>query len=124
MASLDLSNAFGSLPHWVIFEALRLAGGGEDFINIIKDLYTDAIIQYKTSAGLSTPRVATTEVKQGDPLSRVLFIIAIDFLLRRIQKEGSCRDPSARNLFRYNLAYADDMLLMAKDAGTLQALLK
>lgn len=29
-ASLDISNAFGSLPHWVIFEALKYAGAGEE----------------------------------------------------------------------------------------------
>lgn len=55
MASIDLSNAFGSLPHWVKFEALRLAGVGEDFIMIIKDLYTNAVTQYNTSASISTP---------------------------------------------------------------------
>lgn len=38
-ASLDISNAFGSLPHWAIFEALRHAGAGEDFIHIIEDVY-------------------------------------------------------------------------------------
>lgn len=43
MASLDLSNAFGSLPHWVIFEALRIAGAGEDFINIVKDFYRNSV---------------------------------------------------------------------------------
>lgn len=53
----------------------------------------------------------------------MLFIIAIDFILRKIQEEGSCRDPSLRNLFHYILTYADDVLLMAKDAITLQALL-
>lgn len=66
MASLDMSNAFGSLPHWVIFEALRIAGAAEDFINIVKDLYRNSITQYKTSDGLSTPRVASTGVKQVD----------------------------------------------------------
>lgn len=50
VVSLDLSNAFGSFPHWVIFETLRLVGAGEDFINIIKDLYENAVTEYKTSS--------------------------------------------------------------------------
>lgn len=123
-AYLDVTNAFGSLPHWVIFEALKKCGAGEEFINIIVNLYTNCITVYKTSAGLSTPRVATAGVKQGDPLSGILFIIAIDFILRTIQKVGSCRDPSKRNKSHYILAYADDVIVMAKDAVTLQALLK
>lgn len=40
-----------------------------------------------------------------------------------VSKEGSFRDPSSRNLFHFILAYVDDMLVSAKDAGTLQALL-
>lgn len=67
--------------------------------------------------------MAATGVKQGDPLNGVLFIIAIDFLLRRIKKEVSSGDPSNHNIFHYILAYVDDMLVMAKDARTLQALL-
>lgn len=101
---------------------MKKCGAGEELINIIIDLYTNSITQYKTSAGLSTPCVATTWVKQGDPLSGV-FITAIDFIIRTVHKEGSCRDPSLRNLFNYILAYVDDVLLMAKDAITLQALL-
>lgn len=123
LASLDLSNAFGSLPQWVIFEALRRAGAGEELISIIKNLYWEAATSYKTSAGLSTPRVATNGVRQGDPFSGVLFILTIDFILRNIQKMGSCRDPSNRGIFHYILAYADDMLVLAKDVRTLQALL-
>lgn len=81
IASIDVSNAFGSLPYWVIFEALRISGAEEEFISIIKDIYTGVTTSYKTSEGISA-----TGVKQGDPLSGVIFIIAIDFLLRRIQK--------------------------------------
>lgn len=56
-------------------------------------------------------------------LSWVLFILAIGFLLRKVQEKGSCRDPSHRNLFHYILAYADDVLILVKDMGTLQTLL-
>lgn len=67
--------------------------------------------------------MAATGVKQGDPLNGVLFIIVIDFLLQRIKKEVSCGDASNRNIFHYILAYVDEMLVMAKYARTLQALL-
>lgn len=121
--SLDISNAFVSLPHWVIFEAPRLAGVVEELIRIVKDIYNQATTLYRTSEGTSTPRVATTRVKQGDPLSGVLFILAIYFLLRKKQNMGSSRDPSNRNLFHYILPYADDVLILDKDMGILQALL-
>lgn len=82
--SLDISNAFESLLHWVIFEALRMLGAGETLINIIKDCYSDSYTQFRTSAGLSTPHVAATGLRQRHPLSGILFILAINFLIRRI----------------------------------------
>lgn len=98
-----------------------MRGGGG--VIIIEDIYRDVITMDKTSAILFTPGVATTGVKQGDPLSGILFIIAIDFLLRKIQNEGTGRDTSTRNLFHYIMAYANDVIIMAQDIGTLQALL-
>lgn len=124
IASLDLSYGFGSLPHSVIFEALRLTGAGDEFIDIVKNIYQEAITQYKTTKVLSTPRVAATGVRQSDPLSGVLFIRGIDFILRNIQREGSVRDPGLRDLCHYILAYADDVLLLARNAQDLQALLQ
>lgn len=108
----------------MIFEALKLAGAGEDFIAIVRDCYLDAKTTYRTSSGTSAPRAANTGVKQGDPLSGILFILAIDFILRRLQKEGVRRNASLRSWFHYVLAYADDLVIMAKDAADLQALLK
>lgn len=69
-ASLDISNAFGSLPHWAIFEALKKSGAGEEFISIIEDVYREATTVYKTTKGISAPRVAATGVRQGDPPQR------------------------------------------------------
>lgn len=86
------------------------------------NIYHQSVIQYKTLAGLFNPRVSSTGVKQGDPLSRVPFIVVLGFLVRKIQKKGSSRDPSNRNIFHYILAYAGDVLILAKDPGTLQAL--
>ena len=37
LASLDISNAFGSLPHWALFLALKESGAGEAFIDVVKD---------------------------------------------------------------------------------------
>lgn len=41
-----------------MFEALKATGGGDEII-IKKDIYKDAETQYRTTAGFSTPRVAT-----------------------------------------------------------------
>ncbi|KAF8778865.1 Retrovirus-related Pol polyprotein type-1 like protein [Argiope bruennichi] len=39
IAWLDVTNAFGALPHQAIFEALEAAGVGPVFTNLVKDIY-------------------------------------------------------------------------------------
>lgn len=56
-------------------------------------------------------------------MSGVLFILAIDFILHKIQREGASRDLGTKDIFHFILAYADDMLVLARSAGDLQALL-
>ena len=60
----------------------------------------------------------STGVRQGD----LLFIITIDFILNWLQKFGKEAETQC-DLTHFVLAYADDMLLLAKNQGTLQALL-
>lgn len=82
----------------MIFEALRHADAGEEFIDIIENIYWEAETRYRTTQGHSTSRVAATGVRQGDLLSGVIFILAINFILKKIQHEGSARDPGTRRL--------------------------
>ena len=39
-ASLDITNAFGTLPHWSIFNALRATGLGGEFSDIVRTVTT------------------------------------------------------------------------------------
>lgn len=123
LASLDISNAFGSLLHWVLFEESLHTGAGEDFVQIIMNVYREALTTYNTTKGLSTPREAASGVRQGEPLNGAFFILAIKFILKKIQREDSDRDPGTSELFHFILAYADYMLLIARSAEDLQALL-
>lgn len=106
-----------------MFEALKHAGVGEKFFSIIRDVYRKAVTNYIMTKGQSTPHVAAAGVRQGNPLSGVLFILAINFILVKIQREGSVIDPGTKEMFHFILAHADDMLLIARSAKDLQALL-
>lgn len=97
------------------------AAGARD--EIMKDIYSGTETSYRTPSGISTPHVAVTIVKQSDPVSGVLFITTVNFILRKIQREWSDRDLDRREILHYILTYADDMPLLVKSTGDLQALL-
>ena len=71
LASLDISNAFGSLPHWALFLALKESGAGEAIVDVVKDCYFGAHTCYKTSKGCSSIR----NVKSGGLIQRMRIVL-------------------------------------------------
>ena len=108
---IDIKNAFGSVPHSAIFEALKAAGAGDSFTELISDMYEGNHTQLLTSEGLSDPVEIKLGVKQGCPLSGPMFNLAINPLFDLIQ--------SSRPDFHI-LGYADDIAIIEDSPENLQ----
>lgn len=126
MTWLDLRDAFGSVPHPLIHATLRLHHLPEHFIDIVKDMYDGATCRVRTHTddGLvqTTGDIPVKRgVKQGDPLSPLLFNLALEPLTRMaIQQE---RPVSCLGENLSALAYADDVLLFSASPDSMQKLL-
>ncbi|KAG8184378.1 hypothetical protein JTE90_006781 [Oedothorax gibbosus] len=118
LAQIDLANAFGSVPHAAIDTALLAAGAGEDFTQLVHDLYAGTSTSFIAGDGTTDLMDVRNGVRQGCPLSGPLFNMAIDPLVRAIQ-ESTTQDDDTYNI----LAFADDLLLIAKSQEELQTLL-
>ncbi|GFT00907.1 retrovirus-related Pol polyprotein from type-1 retrotransposable element R2 [Nephila pilipes] len=117
MAWLDLANAFGSVPHRFILEALEHAGVPSSTVAIISALYTGSTSTIRTSAGWTGPIPMLAGMRQGCPLSAILFNISLEQILRT-----GISAPGFR-LFGQEvkcLAYADDLLLLEQSPEDLQ----
>jgi hypothetical protein len=126
MAWLDIRNAFGSVPHSTIRATLRHIGVPQDLISLIMNAYTGATTVIKTPNGNTSAIPIQAGVKQGCPLSPILFNLCIELILRQVKdkasklKSGSC--------IHYGtpvscLAYADDLVIVARSQHALQLLL-
>ena len=123
LAFLDLANAFGSVPHEHIFGTLRTLGMPEPLLKVIKDLYHDSTTLIRTPDGTTNPIPILSGVKQGCPLSPIIFNLALEPMLRSIL---SLRTTCAFRLGSQDLtalAYADDVVLIAKGPDQLQELM-
>lgn len=115
IAFLDLTNAFGSISHQAIQEAVRCSGAGAAFVDIVSDMYAGSSTQLTTAGGLSEDIPYRAGVRQGCPLSALVFNLTIDTALRRALALSDAPIPGG--------AYADDIWLAAREPRTLQRMI-
>lgn len=106
---LDQEKAYDKITHdylWKTLEAYKLP---ERFINTVKSLYSDTSTRVMINGHLSTPFQVRCGVRQGDPLSCLLFDIAIEPLAEALRKSNlkGLKIPGTTKRLIANL-FADD----------------
>ncbi|KAL1475347.1 hypothetical protein MTO96_037363 [Rhipicephalus appendiculatus] len=97
---LDFTNAYGSIPHVALLDALHGAGAGDVSTALIQDLYSSNRTEIIAAEGLTDPIPIEAGLRQGCPLSSLLFNMVVDPVIRAVQGEDSDHNI---------LAYADDL---------------
>ncbi|KAL1418334.1 hypothetical protein MTO96_025980 [Rhipicephalus appendiculatus] len=105
------TNAYGSVPHGALLDALRGAGAGAVFTELIADLYRGNQTIIAAAEGTTEPVAIAAGLRQGCPLSGLLFNLVVDPVIRGVQGDGD-----AHNI----LAYADDLTPLADSPAQLQ----
>jgi len=88
VAWLDVSNAFGAIPHPALEAAIERNGTGGDFLLAVRDVYKGATSSVSVARGLTSDIPVKSGIKQGCPLSGLLFIMAIDPVVALLQGES------------------------------------
>ncbi|XP_023210578.1 uncharacterized protein LOC111613451 [Centruroides sculpturatus] len=119
IAWLDIANAFGNIPHHTLWESLRWHGIHQDAICVLQQLYEGSSTCVRTSTGYTDPIPMNSGVKQGCPISPLLFILALEPAIRRVQALG--KGYSLHGCSIDILAYADDVALISSSPDGLQS---
>ena len=127
-ATIDFTEAFDSITHKSIWNALGSCGIDRDYISLLKKIYRDqkAFVQTDEESNMFEIRKGT---KQGDPLSSLLF----HMVLQNSLKDDIQRWQKTKRMGIYlsdndhdcltNLRFADDVLLFASSKEQLQRML-
>ncbi|PKU80900.1 Putative ribonuclease H protein [Dendrobium catenatum] len=112
-AKLDVKKAFDSLSREFLFQRLKLKGFPDIFINWIKGCITDVYFSICVNGSLEGFFNSSSGLRQGCPLSPLLFCIAMDGL------SSSLHSPhfsglSFNGVDINHLMYADDLLVFGK----------
>lgn len=102
LAFLDLAKAFHTIAHDAILEAAGAGGIPRPFLSYLKHLYANSTVFL---SGITSR--CGRRVRQGDPLSPILFILVMDRVVRAAVPDIGVEFCGNKV---YALAYTDDLL--------------
>ena len=117
---VDFKKAFDSVPRELLWRRLREAGIDGTFLSALQSLYSCVTARASTPTGLTDSFPCDLGVKQGCPLSPLLFGLYID----RVAPLITAADPTAPTLAGLAVAlllYADDLTLLSTTPAGLQS---
>jgi hypothetical protein len=119
---IDIVKAYDSVQHHKLIETLKKYNFDNTFIKIVNRIYGHSFTKVETAYGPSEPIDLMSGIKQGCPLSCLLFIIYINPIIERIRnkfpgiKIGKNSIPI--------LAFVDDLSLLANSKSMLKKMAK
>lgn len=108
---VDFAKAFDSVSHEHILCALKQRNVDSHVVGIIQNSYEDCVTSVNVD-GQETPLIdMKVGVKQGDPMSPLLFNLALDPLIHALESLGRGYKVGTSNLS--TLAFADDLVMVS-----------
>ena len=120
IASIDVAKAFDMVSQKAILDICAANGLTRADVLLLKNLYADCSTSLKINGQLSPKIWMKRGVKQGDPLSPILFNLVIDQLLRTLERADLGFHLGGRRLSC--LAFADDLLLIGSNSREVEEL--
>ena len=108
---LDQEKAFDRVDHEFLFKTMETFGFGETFIGWIKTLYSNASTRVKVNGFLTNNIPLRRGIRQGCPLSALLYVIAIEVLALQLRANPNLVGFEIEGEKIISLHYADDAII-------------
>lgn len=122
IVTLDQEKAFDRIEHKYLFKVLEKFNFPDDYIRWVRILYTGAKAKVNANGSLTGSFEILRSVRQGCPLSMILYIICIEPLARKIIADFRIRGVYVVNIrLQVKISqYADDTCLILLDILSLR----
>lgn len=125
---IDLQKAYDKVPIGIVLAMMRKFGFSEKYTNLIRAVYDSMRMSVRTGDNLSDSYEVDRGLRQGDPLSPMLFVVFVTNLLEFIHRTGGVGTPTRdKGMFSagvcHGLLYADDIVGLEESLESLQNLI-
>ena len=117
---VDLKKAFDSICHTSLFNQLRKLGLNGKLLSLVEDIYKKTKCTVKVNNKITDFFKYTKGVRQGCPLSPLLFNLYINDIFHVINQASDSSILLSDNDPINALMYADDLIVIAKSGEELQ----
>lgn len=107
---VDFAQAFDTVSHEHILSALGQMNVDTHVIGLIQQIYKDSTTHVEVKGGITPDIKVRVGVKQGDPMSPLLFYLALDPLIQGLERSGKGYKVAGQSIM--TLAFADDLVLI------------
>lgn len=123
LVALDQEKAYDKIAHDYLWRVLEKMNFPTSFINTVKSLYQNVETKINLNGVTSDPIKVNRGVRQGDPISCLLYDLAIEPLAIAIRKSAlqGISIPNAPHPIKVTL-FADDTLVYLKDTDDITIL--
>lgn len=122
-AFIDFKKAYDSVPRDLLWRCLQKMGVHGHMSNMLQRMYADTKLCVRVNSEFGPEFESSIGVKQGDPLSPLLFGLYIDRFVSFLSSRYPMGDVFCGKDPLQVLLYADDMVLVSHDPKVLQAYL-
>ena len=114
---MDFMKAYDRVDRDVMFEVLKAMNFGEEFVEYVKMMYKDVTAKIEINGELTDEVETTRGVRQGCPLSPLLFICVLELMAIEIRNNDSwegIREPNSGEEDKISLFADDSAGMLAK----------
>ena len=122
-AFIDYEKAFDKVDRYLLWFKLLQEGISPRLLNILKSMYSNVKVCIKYRSRCSNFMQSDVGLKQGDPLSPILFMFFINDIVDCVNNAEMLDTVDIEELTLFILLYADDAVIFAKSAESLQSML-